>query len=136
MRAAIRPHNVHPGTLKWQISRQQIALGVSESFAEQAAMLRDGKTTSRALTEAALERAHATQPTLNAFKLILDDEALAAADDGRSADRRTARSTSLLGVPTAVKDDMDLAGHPTAFGCPGDFPPIAEDGAIASVAAS
>lgn len=106
-------------------------LGVSESLAEQAALLRDGRTTSRALTEAALERAHATQPTLNAFKLILDDEALAAAD---AADQRIANgeSTSLLGVPTAVKDDMDLAGHPTAFGCPGDFPPIAEDGAVAA----
>ncbi|KOG86289.1 amidase, partial [Streptomyces varsoviensis] len=28
----------------------------------------------------------------------------------------------LLGVVVAVKDDMDVAGEPTAFGCPGDFP--------------
>jgi amidase len=107
------------------------AHGVSESISEQAASLRDGQTTSRALTEAALERAHATQPTLNAFKLILDDEALSAADD---ADRRIAggETSPLLGVPTAVKDDMDLAGHPTAFGCPGAFPPIAKDGAVAA----
>lgn len=34
----------------------------------------------------------------------------------------------LLGVPVAVKDDMDVAGEPTAFGCRGDFPPAAEDG--------
>jgi amidase len=105
------------------------ALGVSESIAEQSAKLRAGETTSRALTEAALELAHATQPTINAFKLLLDDEALAAADD---ADRRIAagESNPLLGVPTAVKDDTNIAGHPTAFGCEGEFAPCNEDGAI------
>jgi amidase len=106
-------------------------LGVSESISEQAALLRAGETTSRELTERALERAHATQPTLNAFKLIRDDEALAAAD---AADQRIAagESGSLLGVPTAVKDDMDLAGHATAFGCLGEFEPCAQDGAVAA----
>ncbi len=34
----------------------------------------------------------------------------------------------LLGVPVAVKDDMDVAGEPTAFGCRGEFPPAAADG--------
>ncbi|MGH2958075.1 MAG: amidase [Solirubrobacterales bacterium] len=104
-------------------------LGVSESIAVQSAKLRAGETTSRALTEEALERAHATQPTLNAFKLILDEEALAAADD---ADRRIAAGESalLLGVPTAVKDDTDLVGQPTAFGCEGEFTPCTEDAAI------
>ncbi|MBJ7459139.1 MAG: amidase [Thermoleophilaceae bacterium] len=105
------------------------AHGLSESISDQAAQLRARTVTSRELTEAALARAHATQPTLNAFKLILDKEALDAADE---ADRRIAagESTPLLGVPTAVKDDTDLAGHPTAFGCPGAFPPAAEDAAI------
>ncbi|HEV2784574.1 MAG TPA: amidase, partial [Actinophytocola sp.] len=28
----------------------------------------------------------------------------------------------LLGVPIAIKDDVDIAGEPTAFGCAGDFP--------------
>jgi amidase len=27
-----------------------------------------------------------------------------------------------LGVPVAVKDDVDIAGEATAFGCAGDFP--------------
>jgi amidase len=31
-------------------------------------------------------------------------------------------------VPVAVKDDMDVAGEPTAFGCDGQFPPVARDG--------
>jgi amidase len=34
----------------------------------------------------------------------------------------------LLGVPVAVKDDMDVAGEPTAFGCRGEFPPVTKDG--------
>jgi amidase len=40
------------------------------------------------------------------------------------ADRRRAAGEHLplLGVPVAVKDDMDVAGEPTAFGCPGPFP--------------
>lgn len=105
---------------------------VSASIAEQAALLRAGDVSSRELTQAALERAHASQPALNAFKMILDDEALAYADE---ADRRRAAGEDgpMLGVPTSVKDDMDLAGHPTAFGCPGDFPDCAEDGAVAQM---
>lgn len=105
---------------------------VSASIADQAAQLRAGEVTSRDLTTAALERAHATQPALNAFKMILDEEALAAADE---ADRRRASGEDgpLLGVPVSVKDDMNLAGHPTAFGCPGDFPICEEDGAVATM---
>lgn len=112
------------------MSTVENTVDVAPTIRQQEAMLRDGSTTSRELTAAALERAHASQRTINAFKLILDDEALAAADD---ADRRRAagEDSPLLGVPTAVKDDMDLAGHPTAFGCAGDFPPRKEDGAVA-----
>ena len=32
----------------------------------------------------------------------------------------------ILAVPI-YKDDTDLAGHPTAFGCEGEFPPATED---------
>ncbi len=41
------------------------------------------------------------------------------------------RRLPLLGVPIAIKDDMDLAGEPTAFGCPGEFEPCREDGEVA-----
>ena len=49
------------------------------------------------------------QPTLNAFRVIRAEAALAEADE---ADRRLAagEGAPLLGVPVAIKDDMDLAG--------------------------
>ena len=59
-----------------------------------------------------------------------DGAAEAALAEAEAADRELARrgSRPLLGVPVAVKDDMDVAGEPTAFGCQGEFPPVAEDG--------
>jgi amidase len=52
--------------------------------------------------------------------VICGDDARAQA---REAERRLAagESAPLLGVPIAIKDDVDLAGHPTSFGCPGEF---------------
>ncbi|UFR00794.1 amidase [Streptomyces sp. Go40/10] len=89
--------------------------------------LAGGEVTSRALVEEALARIEATQPTLNAFRIVRAEAALAEAD---AADRELAAGVRkpLLGVPVAVKDDMDVAGEPTAFGCPGSFPPVTADG--------
>ncbi|MGW1005646.1 amidase [Streptomyces sp. NPDC002520] len=99
------------------------AAGLSESVHALAA----GEVTSRTLVERALARIEATQPTLNAFRVVRAEAALAEAE---AADRELAAGERrpLLGVPVAVKDDMDVAGEPTAFGCRGDFPPVAEDG--------
>jgi amidase len=49
--------------------------------------------------------------------------------EAADADRRWAAGERLplLGVPVAVKDDTDVAGEPTAFGCGGDFAPKTED---------
>ncbi|MET9894253.1 amidase [Streptomyces sp. NPDC006465] len=99
------------------------AAGLTESVRA----LADGEVTSRELVERALARIEAARPTVNAFRLVRAEAALAEAD---AADKELAagRRLPLLGVPLAVKDDMDVAGEPTAFGCPGDFPPVAEDG--------
>ncbi|MEU5806253.1 amidase [Streptomyces sp. NPDC047718] len=95
-------------------------------LAAMAQELAEGHVTSRELTERALERIAAAQPRLNAFRIVRTEAALAEAD---AADRRLAAGERLplLGVPLAVKDDMDVAGEPTAFGCAGDFPPKAAD---------
>ncbi|MFF8606029.1 amidase [Streptomyces sp. NPDC015346] len=96
-------------------------------LAENVRELRAGAVTSTALVQAALARIEATQPTLNAFRCTRPEAALAEAAE---ADRRLAAGEKLplLGVPIAVKDDTDVAGLPTRFGCAGDIPDATEDG--------
>ncbi|MGY4959582.1 amidase [Streptomyces sp. 900105245] len=96
-------------------------------LAETRRALADGEVTSREVVERTLARIEATQPTLNAFRIVRAQAALAEAD---AADRQLAAGdrSPLLGVPVAVKDDMDVAGEPTAFGCAGDFPRVTTDG--------
>ncbi|MDX8153602.1 amidase [Patulibacter brassicae] len=102
---------------------------VTAGLREQAAALAAGTVTSQQLTEQALARIAATQPTLNAFRVVLADRARAAALD---ADRRLAAGerAPLLGVPVAIKDDTDLAGEETRFGCRGPVPPATADAEI------
>ncbi|MEU1668348.1 amidase [Streptomyces sparsogenes] len=99
---------------------------IPKGLSEQVKALADGEVSSRALVERALDRIAATQETLNAFRRVRAEAALCEADE---ADRLLAagRRLPLLGVPIAVKDDADVAGEPTAFGCCGDFPPKTED---------
>jgi len=99
----------------------------SAGLVETARALADGTVTARALVERTLARIEAGQGSLNAFRIVRVDAALAEAD---AADKELAAGVRkpLLGVPVAVKDDMDVAGEPTAFGCRGEFPPVAEDG--------
>ncbi|WP_322657517.1 amidase [Streptomyces justiciae] len=99
----------------------------SAGLVETARALADGTVTARALVERTLARIEAGQGSLNAFRIVRAEAALAEAD---AADKELAAGVRkpLLGVPVAVKDDMDVAGEPTAFGCQGEFPPVAEDG--------
>jgi amidase len=92
--------------------------------------LTGGSVSSEELVGASLERISGTQATLNAFRCVRSEAAL---EEAREADRRldAGERPPLLGVPVAIKDDMDLAGEATAFGCDGEFEPKAEDGEIA-----
>jgi amidase len=85
------------------------------------ARLAAGTVSSARLVDDALARNEATQPTLNAFRRV---RTAAARTEAQDADRRLAAGERrpLLGVPIAIKDDVDIAGEPTAFGCAGDFP--------------
>jgi amidase len=82
------------------------------------------------LLESTLARIEASQPTINAFRLLRPD---AAWDEAAAAERRLAAGERLplLGVPIAIKDDTDLAGQPTAYGCPGAFEPKRSDAEVA-----
>lgn len=95
-------------------------------LARQAERLAAGEVTSTELVEAALARAEQTQKSLNAFRVL---RAAAARDEAADADRRlvAGERLPLLGVPVAVKDDVDVAGETTPFGCPGEFPVKTED---------
>jgi amidase len=93
---------------------------------EHARMLAAGEITSRELVELSLGRIEAAQPTLNAFRCVRAGQARKEATE---ADRRLAAGERLplLGVPIAIKDDVDLAGEESRFGCQGEFEPKAED---------
>jgi amidase len=92
----------------------------------QAALLQSGKISAAELVELCLARIAASQPSLNAFRVVCEESALSAAAD---ADRRlrAGDSAPLLGVPIAIKDDVDLAGHTTPFGCGGAHAPAGAD---------
>jgi len=86
-----------------------------EGVAGQAELIRSGQASARELTEVALARIERLDGELNVFGAVYPDQALAEAD---RADERRARGESgaLLGVPVAVKDEIDLAGEVTSRG--------------------
>ncbi|HEY7483679.1 MAG TPA: amidase [Streptosporangiaceae bacterium] len=95
----------------------------------QAERLAAGELSARDLVEFSLKRIDATQETIGAFRVVRQEAARAEAAE---ADRRLAAGERLplLGVPVAIKDDMDLAGETTPFGCAGDHVPKWEDSEI------
>jgi amidase len=68
-----------------------------------------GEVHPRELVEFSLRRIEALDPELNAFRTVLADEALEAAD-------AVPRDGRLAGVPVAIKGDTPVAGHPTMLG--------------------
>jgi amidase len=83
--------------------------------AQQAELVRSGAVTARELVELSLERIARLDPTLNAFRAVRAERALADADAAQ-ARLRGGETAPLLGVPMAVKDNMDVAGELTTHG--------------------
>jgi amidase len=86
-----------------------------DGVATQAERVGRGEVSARELVERALERIEQLDGELNAFGVVFADRALADAD---RADERRARGERgpLLGVPVAVKDEIDIAGEVTSRG--------------------
>ena len=86
--------------------------------ARQAKLIASGELSSRDLLEVYLERIQRLDPQLNAFRVVFRERARLEADQ---ADARRRAGTHpahrpLLGVPIAVKDDIEVAGEVTALG--------------------
>jgi amidase len=84
-------------------------------LADQARLVRQGQMTSRELVDASLARIDELDPKLNAFRCVLADSASAAAETA-DARRAAGEDAPLLGVPVAVKDNVDVAGELTTHG--------------------
>jgi amidase len=97
--------------------------------ARQAELLRAGQLRSRELVEGYLERIERIDPQLNAFRVVYGERALAEADQA-DARLRAGEGRPLLGVPVAVKDNVDVAGDVTAFGTREARGPAGEDSEV------
>ena len=84
-------------------------------IARQAAMVRNAAVSSRELVELYLERIARLDPELNSYRVVMAERALAEADQADSR-RAAGDERPLLGVPVAVKDNVDVAGEITASG--------------------
>lgn len=95
-------------------------------LAKQAALVRAGEVSSRELVELYLERIERLDPDLNAYRVVLAERALAEADQADSR-RAGGDERPLLGVPVAIKDNVDVAGEVTANGTAAHGPPATQD---------
>lgn len=84
-------------------------------LARQAALVRAGEVSARELVELYLERIERLDPELNAYRVVMAERALAEADQA-DARRAAGDERPLLGVPVAIKDNVDVAGEVTTQG--------------------
>jgi amidase len=88
-----------------------------------AELVRSGQVQPRELVALYLERIERLNPRLNAFRVTLGEEALAAADT-------VDRNGPLAGVPVAIKDDTPVAGQVSTRGSRSYGPPAQKDAEV------
>jgi amidase len=92
-------------------------------------MLADGTITAPELLELYLERIARLDRELRSFRVVLTDSARQEA--GVAQDRLNAgERLPLLGVPIAIKDDVDVAGEVTTYGSAAHGPARAQDAEV------
>lgn len=92
-------------------------------------MLADGELTAPELLEVYLRRIARVDSQLRCYRVVLADRArheAALAQDRLDAGERL----PLLGVPIAIKDDVDVAGEVTTFGSGGPRPAVTSDAEV------
>jgi amidase len=90
------------------------------------ALLEQRQLNPRELTELYLRRIEQFDPHLRSFVSVRAEAALAEAD-AAVARLQAGERGPLLGIPVAVKDNLDIAGEPTAHGTEGPHSPAASD---------
>jgi len=95
-------------------------------IAEQARLLADREVSSRELVDLYIERIERIDRGLNAFSIVFAEQAreVAALADDRLV---SGDSAPLLGVPIAIKDELDITGEVATHGTRGYDEPAAED---------
>ena len=95
----------------------------------QAELVRSREVSARELVELYLRRIDRYDGDLNAYRTTFDERALAEADQA-DARAKGGDTRPLLGVPIAIKDDMDVAGERTCHGGDANDGPASADGEI------
>ncbi len=92
-------------------------------------MLASGTLTAPALLETYLERIARLDGKLRSYRIVLSDAARA---EAAAAQRRldAGERLPLLGVPLAIKDDVDVAGETTTYGTSAHGPPVRSDAEV------
>src|SRR3954453_7752446 len=83
--------------------------------ARQAEMVRTGEVSPKELVELYLERSGRLDPQLNSFRKVFAEKARLEAEQAE-ARVRAGEERPLLGVPIAIKDEVDVAGEINSHG--------------------
>jgi amidase len=94
--------------------------------ARQAEMVRTGEVTPTELVRLCLDRIARLDPQLNAFRVVLAEQALLEAEQAE-ARLKAGEERPLLGVPIAVKDEVDVRGQVKTWGTDGFTEPAKAD---------
>lgn len=97
--------------------------------ARQAELIRSGEVSPRELVELYLARIERIDPQINSFVEVFAVQALEEAD-AATRRRENGVQAPLLGVPIAVKDNVDVEGHVTGNGSRAFDQPASADAAI------
>jgi amidase len=99
-------------------------------IARQAELIRAGEVSPVELVELYLRRIERIDRRLNSFRIVFAERALAEARQAEGRRGAGGEGRPLLGVPVAVKDNLDVAGEVTTEGSRAFGPPAAADSEV------
>jgi amidase len=94
--------------------------------AKQAEMVRNGEVSPKELVQLSLDRIARLDPELNSFRKVFAEKALLEAEQAE-ARIKAGEERPMLGVPIAIKDEVDVAGEVNTHGTDGFTEPAKDD---------